>query len=136
MTGTAEQQKKRADFLEALGNQGNVVQACEATGVGRTTVYRWRKEDDDFAKAWDEAFGLGIEALEAEALRRAFAGSDTLLIFLLKGNKPDRYKDRVASELSGPNGAPIAVDDATAADKLATIIAAAASRRAQGEDLA
>ncbi len=32
--------------------------------------------------------------MEAEARRRAFAGSDTLLIFLLKGARPDKYRER------------------------------------------
>lgn len=33
--------------------------------------------------------------------------SDTLLIFLLKGHFPEKYKDRSSAELSGPGGGPI-----------------------------
>lgn len=33
--------------------------------------------------------------------------SDTLMIFLLKARRPDKYKERRASELSGPGGGPI-----------------------------
>ena len=63
--------------------------------------------------------------------------SDTLTIFLLKGFKPDKYKDRVANELSGPNGGAIEIDDSVAADKIAAIMAAAKDRRAKdGSDLA
>lgn len=37
---------------------------------------------------------LGVEALEDEARRRAFGGSDLLMMFMLKSAKPDRYRDR------------------------------------------
>jgi hypothetical protein len=33
--------------------------------------------------------------------------SDTLLIFLLKGARPQKYRDNVRQEVSGPNGAPL-----------------------------
>lgn len=77
------------------------------------TAYEWRENDADFAAAWDRAKAIGMDALEDEATRRAFEGvdepivhmgiitdtvkkySDTLAIFLLKGGKPEKYKDRV-----------------------------------------
>lgn len=36
--------------------------ACERAGIGRTTYYRWRKEDENFRKTADEAITEG-EAL-------------------------------------------------------------------------
>lgn len=33
--------------------------------------------------------------------------SDTLLIFLLKGIRPEKYRERVDTQLSGPGGAPL-----------------------------
>ena len=33
--------------------------------------------------------------------------SDTLMIFMLKARRPEKYKERRASELSGPGGRPI-----------------------------
>jgi hypothetical protein len=148
--------EKKSAFLDALAESGNVSLASGAVGIDRRAVYEWRAVDPDFAERWEAAKALGIEACEDEIRRRAFAGydeplskdgkltgdvvrkySDTLAIFLLKGAKPEVYKDRVANELSGPNGAPIAVDDHAAADRLAAIIAAAASRKtSDGSDLA
>lgn len=112
-------------------------------------MYEWRAVDAEFAQRWEDAKALGIEACEDEIRRRAFEGydkplskdgkltghvvreySDTLAIFLLKGAKPEVYKDRSSSEISGPNGQPIAIDDAAAADKLAALITAASQRRA------
>ena len=33
--------------------------------------------------------------------------SDTLLIFLLKGVRPQKYRDNVRQEISGPDGSPL-----------------------------
>ena len=76
----------------------------------------------DFAKDRKGALDMGADTLEDEAVRRAKDGvekpvyqggklvghvqeySDTLLIFLLKGARPEKYRDRVQQELSGPGG--------------------------------
>lgn len=84
---------KKARFLEALRRGMSVTAAAQAIGVGRRTVYDWREADPDFASAWDEAVEDGTDLLEDEAWRRAFAGSDTLLIFLLKARRPHKYRD-------------------------------------------
>ena len=62
--------------------------------------------------------------------------SDALLTLLLKGAKPDKYKDRVQSEVSGPGGAPIELDDKAVIAKLAAVLGAAKARHVRGEDLA
>ena len=36
--------------------------------------------------------------------------SDTLLIFLMKGERPDKYKERTSTELTGAGGKPLAVE--------------------------
>ena len=50
--------------------------ACAAIGVGRSTAYRWREDDKGFANAWDQAMRAGVTALEDEAHRRAFEGTE------------------------------------------------------------
>jgi hypothetical protein len=62
-----------------------------AAGIGRSTLYEDRRKDQEFAKAWDDAVMQGIDRLEDEAYRRATAGSDTLLTFMLRGRRPDVY---------------------------------------------
>ncbi|HWQ34318.1 MAG TPA: terminase [Blastocatellia bacterium] len=113
-------------FLKKLRlTGGNVSRAARAARVSRSTVYFWRDEDSDFAKAWDDAIEEGLDDLEQEARRRAFKGtkkpvyqggrlagyvqeySDTLLIFLLKGGRPKKYRERF--EHSGPDGQPLGV---------------------------
>lgn len=135
-TGTPE---KRAAFLQALSETCNVKRSCELANVPRRTVYNWRAEDPAFADQFDEAKSMGGDALEDEAVRRASEGideqvfyqgecvgtvkrySDTLLIFLLKGAKPELYKDRVAAEVSGPGGQQLS--DTDRAVRIASIFA-------------
>ena len=87
--------------------------ACEAAEVGRSSHYRWRS-DPEYREAFELAEEDAADVLEAEARRRAVEGvekpvgwykgepggsvreySDVLLIFLLKGLRPERYRDRV-----------------------------------------
>lgn len=102
--------------MAALGETANATEACRIAGVSRDAVYAWRNEDSDFRAKWEAALELGTDALEDEAVRRAHAGtdkpvfyqgtecgkvreySDTLMIFMLKARRPDRFKDRTQNE--------------------------------------
>lgn len=103
--------KKRA-MLAALAKTGNVTAAAKIARVDRTTHYVWEREDPDYQAAAAEAMEEATDLLEKEARRRAETGtlkpvfwkgekvgtvreySDTLLIFLLKGQRPDKYRER------------------------------------------
>lgn len=119
--------KKRAEFLQCLLDAGNVSRAALKIGMSRVRLYELKKEDEDFSAAWDEAIEIGIDALEEEARRRAYEGtdkpvfyqgyqcgaireySDTLMIFLLKAHRPEKFKERVHNEHTGENGGPIKI---------------------------
>lgn len=106
-------------FLEALEQTGMVTEACKVAGVGRRTVYDHRQRDEEFALAWADVEEITTERMEREAQRRAVEGtdkpvfqqgvevgrireySDTLLIFMLKARRPDRYRENVKVEHSG-----------------------------------
>ena len=94
-------------FLAALRNSGNVRAACELVKVPRSLVYAAKLRSPEFQAAWDEAVDEAVELLEAVALKRAMAGSDLLLIFLLKAHKPEMYRETVRQEVSGVGGGPI-----------------------------
>lgn len=112
--------KKRA-FLSAYSQCGNITRATEITNVSRASHYKWMKEDEAYQKYFEEATEEAAERMEAEARRRAVEGtdkpvfyqgaqcgvireySDTLLMFLLKGAKPEKYKDRVETENKNVN---------------------------------
>lgn len=83
----------RENFLRALAECGNISAATRVAGINITTAYDHRNKDPVFAAAWDEAHEESIDALEGEARRRAMETSDTLVMFLLKANRPAKYRD-------------------------------------------
>ena len=152
MSRTERTAEKRAAFLSALEETANVKLSCEQSGLPRQTAYDWRRADGQFAEAWEAALDIGTDALEDEAVRRAMQGtdkpvyyqgdecgtvreySDTLLIFMLKARRPDRFKDRSHHELTGKDGGPIEHDHGTALAKIESALAVIATRDTTGGD--
>lgn len=54
-------------FLKALREMHIVLGACHRVGIGKTTYYRWRQEDPEFAAAADAAIREGIELVNEAA---------------------------------------------------------------------
>lgn len=112
--------KKRKALLEAIAVcGGNVARACKKVRISRSAVYEWCSASKAMARDFEVAAQKGLDAMEDEARRRAFDGvakpvyqggrkvgvvqefSDTLAIFLLKGGKPDKYRDRAEIRHTG-----------------------------------
>jgi len=101
--------QKRAALI-AYVQTGTVSGAMRAVRMGRTSWYRWKSEDPQFAEAIADAEGAAADRLEEVAIKRAIAAkdpSDVLLIFLLKGMRPEKYRERYAHQLTGPNDTPL-----------------------------
>jgi hypothetical protein len=113
--------KDRAAFLSALESGWAVRHAAKLTGHGFQRWYELRDEDEEFAADWAEAIEQGTQRLEDEALRRAVEGYDeetfdgagelirrvrrydgALLQTLLKGRRPEIYREGAAVELKTP----------------------------------
>src|SRR5690606_12585137 len=60
-----------------------------------STLIRWRMEDAEFDKKFKETQEAVADALEDIAFERAKNKSDILLMFLLNGLRPEKYKYRV-----------------------------------------
>lgn len=56
-----KQRQQKADIIEGLKMMSIVEYACKRAGVGRTNYYRFRKSDQEFAKAADEAINEGTD---------------------------------------------------------------------------
>lgn len=117
-------------FLEALAAGWSTRHAAAQSGRSHQRFYELRDRDETFAGAWDAAVELGTKRLEDEAMRRAAEGwdepvyqkgelvgyirrySDQLLMFLLRGRRPEVYREAVAGrlEVSGPQGGPIELE--------------------------
>ena len=95
-------------FLTALANTANVRASCQAANVSRDYVYKRRRNNKAFAAAWAEALEDACDVLEAKARQRALSGeSDTLLIFLLKAHRPEKFRDTVTHR--GDAAAPLEI---------------------------
>lgn len=54
-------------FIEALRENHIILAVCHKTGVGKSSYYRWLKEDAEFAAAAGEAIREGIELVNDAA---------------------------------------------------------------------
>jgi hypothetical protein len=118
--------KQRA-FLAVYSEAGNISQAAELANVNRCMHYTWMGKSEKYREAFQGAMEMAADRLEQEARRRAVNGvsepvfykgeqcgtiqrySDTLLIFLLKGIRPEKYRERFGHEITGKDGGPIEV---------------------------
>lgn len=95
------EQKKKV-FLKAFQHIGTVSHACTAVWLSAKTVYKWLDEDPQFKRDFKIAHKIFVDELEKVAFIRGKQGySDTMLIFLLKGNRPERYAERVSMTHDG-----------------------------------
>jgi len=127
---TRTKREQPDELLTLFEDTANITVACKKLRIPRRTHYNWMKEEG-YAKRFDASAKLALGVLEDEANRRATIGvkknvyykglkidtiteySDTLLIVLLKALAPEKYKDRVSAEHSGPGGKPIETNNTT-----------------------
>lgn len=106
---------KQRVFIKAYLVCGSIASSSDAAKITRTCHYAWIQESEDYKIAFNLAKPIAIQSLEDEAIRRAQIGcdepvfyqgvqcgtvrkySDSLMALLLKGHKPDTYKDRSES---------------------------------------
>lgn len=98
-----------ATFLGALEGKGTVSAACKVAGISRSTAYRERQRDEDFAVAWADVESKVTDLLEHKALEVALGGDVRMLEFLLKARRPSLYRDTARVEHTGANGGPVKV---------------------------
>ena len=138
-----------SSFLEALATGLSVTGALTSSGLARSTAYALRENKDGFREAWDEAIEHGTDVLEDEARRRAKDGieepvfqggmqvgtklkySDTLMMFLLNGRRPEKYKQTQRVEMTGKDGGDLEITHIQGAkDELVGKLAAVVQLRA------
>ena len=122
MAGTFSKAKQKK-FFKLLEEGQFVKTACRNAGVARSTVYKWREDNEEFAQEMDDAIAIGTGIYEDELQRRILEGepvidprtgeetrrvySDRLLEFALKARDRETYGDHKRTEVTGANGGPI-----------------------------
>lgn len=145
--------ERRRLFLRAFALRGIVLDGCRAAGVSRSAVEHWRESSEWFDTMYAIAIEEAADRIEGEAFRRAVEGydepviyqgmtttvidkdtgeekqlvvrkySDALLQTILKGARPEKYRENHKVEHSGAAGGvlviPAAVDPAAWAKTVA-----------------
>lgn len=91
-TLAVETEKQKKALVVQLRKTPIVQIACERTGVGRSTYYKWRKNDYIFGRAADRALEAGRffinDLAKSKLLQLIKDGNLTAIIFWLKHNDP------------------------------------------------
>lgn len=123
--------ERRRLFLRAFALRGIVLDGCRAAGVSRGAVEHWRESSEWFDTMYAIAIEEAADRIEAEAFRRAVEGydepviyqgmtttvvdretgeekqlvvrkfSDALLQTILKGARPEKYRENHRVEHAG-----------------------------------
>lgn len=125
--------EKKQLFLDTISHGFSVVKASERCGFRTQTAYQHKEKDKEFSDAWDQAKVEAQQRREDELNQRAFKGepipivyngkimmkenkdgtkepvtllkkSDTLLMFAMKAEDPEKYKEKSAVEHLGLDG--------------------------------
>lgn len=93
-------EERWALFLAEFAKTGNVTHSAKVAKISRETVYLRKRTDPEFAQRFADALVLGDEALKDEGRRRAFAGSDYLLLKFMAAKFPE-FRERQSVEHTG-----------------------------------
>jgi hypothetical protein len=90
--------KVKNQFLDEIRKIPIIQVACEKTSISRNSVYRWKKEDPEFAQAIEEALAEGEELVndmgETQLLNLIKEKSWPALSFWLRHRNP-KFKDKI-----------------------------------------
>lgn len=92
------QDETKKQLRERLQKSPIVEVACKQTGLSRATYYRWRKDDEVFAEACDEAIeqsaGRINDMAESQLISAIKDKNMTAIVFWLKHHHPT-YEARI-----------------------------------------
>lgn len=113
-SGISYAARRQVKFLRAYAQCANITEACKSIGINRENHYAWlRAKNGRYAAAFAKAQERAADVLEDAAIDRAVNGkerpiyqmgrlvgserqySDHLMTFLLKGMKPEKYRENI-----------------------------------------
>ena len=113
MTDNNIQERIKRDkelFIEQLKKTPIISVVCQKTEIGRTTFYRWKKEDEEFKKMVDGALMEGIEMVndlaESQLINHIKGGTITAIFYWLNNRHPSyrrNYYDLKAEDVEKIN---------------------------------
>lgn len=116
----AATQEQITEICEQVANGKTLRQIAAQFGVTCGAILQWIAADDDYAKQYARARDSAADLFETEIIEAAMAvgpetaAADRVKIDALKWvaarRAPKKYGDRVAQEISGPDGSAVKVD--------------------------
>jgi hypothetical protein len=94
-------------FITELEKIPLIAAACRTAGIGRATIYRWQKDDKEFAERVTAAIELGRgdvnDLAESKLIQAIKRGDAWALRYWLEANNKRFYKPRKAIEAPRQN---------------------------------
>lgn len=102
------QQKEKTLLIDLLKKTPIIQVVCEKVGIARATYYRWKQDDEEFARLADEAIaegnGLVNDIAESQLMSAIKNQNLTAIIFWLKHHHPTyATKVEVTARLKADN---------------------------------
>ena len=98
--------KSLEKFINYLEESGNITNSSKLARVSKGTVYHFKEVDEVFRMEWETAMERWSDKMEGEAfalikeqfIEKDYKSNPALLIFLLKGAKPNKYQEHVQQD--------------------------------------
>ena len=102
MSAKSQEQKTKVGkekVLLGLAKGWSLSGAARFAGYSRSQVINWQDRDPQFALACVDAKEIGLDGLEDVATARAKRKSDVLMMFMLNGGRPEKFKRKMEVEM-------------------------------------
>ena len=93
-------QKRKDGFLESLEGGVSVLKASKAAGIDYKTIWRWRKEDEEFNTKVTAILDSRIMIVEDALFLNAAKGNLGAQVFWLKNRSGGRWKDKEEKDIN------------------------------------
>jgi hypothetical protein len=70
-------------------------------GIGTSTYYRWKAQNKEIREVLKTSKDVADRQVENVLYKKALSGDTTAIIFWLKNRKPDVWRDRKETQVSG-----------------------------------
>lgn len=93
-------QKRQKVFLKSLEGGVSVLKASKAANIDYKTIWRWRKDDEEFNIEIMSILDSRIMIVEDALFLNAAKGNLGAQVFYLKNRARDRWKDRFPEDIN------------------------------------
>lgn len=93
-------QKRQKSFLKSLEGGVSVLKASKAADIDYKTIWRWRKEDEEFNIEVMSILDSRIMIVEDALFLNAAKGNLGAQVFYLKNRARDRWKDKFPEDIT------------------------------------